>query len=209
MVSELPGVSAVEGITARQIDSWQIRRTGRFDHVHLDTVGPLPEYNGYKYCVTMLDRFSRWPEAIPTRDITAQTIARIFFDNWIARFGSPKTLTTDQGSQFESQLFTALLSLVGCQRGRTTPYHPASNGLIERWHRPLKAAIMCHLEKDWTRVLSTVLLGLRTHVRLDINASPSEFLYGHTVRYNASNSERILFIRRCYTRSSYIPWGIP
>ena len=155
---------------------------GRFEHVHMDLIGPLPESDGYRYCVTMIDRFSRWPVAIPVKDIEAITVARAFYDNWVANFGAPKTITTDQGTQFEAQLFTALLQLIGCQRIRTTAYHPASNGMIEQWHRSLKAAIMCHANEGWSRVLSTVLLGLRTHVRLDTGASPAEFVYGTTLR---------------------------
>lgn len=155
---------------------------GRFDHVHLDIIGPLPPCSGYRYCLTIIDRFSRWPEAIPLREITAKTVSQAFYDNWIARFGAPRILTTDQGAQFESQLFTALLSLAGCKRIRTTAYHPAANGIIERWHRSLKAAIMCHETPDWISVLSTVLLGLRTHVRIDTGASPAEYVYRTTLR---------------------------
>ncbi|XP_011060754.1 PREDICTED: uncharacterized protein LOC105149794 [Acromyrmex echinatior] len=149
---------------------------GRFEHVHMNLIGPLPESDGYRYCVTMIDRFSRWPVAIPLKDIETITVARAFYDNWIANFRAPKTITTDQGSQFEAQLFTALLQLIGCQRIRTTAYHPASNGMIERWHRSLKAAIMCHANED------DPILGLRTHVRLDTGASPAEFVYGTTLR---------------------------
>ena len=154
---------------------------GRFRHVHMDIVGPLPISNGFKYCLTIIDRFSRWPEAVPLTNIEAPTVCRAFVDQWITRYGAPETLTTDQGSQFESQLFSALLQLIGCNRIRTTAYHPASNGMIERWHRSLKAAIMCHSNQEWTRSLSTVLLGLRTNV-LDIGASPAEFVFGATLR---------------------------
>lgn len=155
---------------------------GRFDHVHIDLIGPLPVSEGFSYCLTMIDRFSRWVEAIPIRDITAQTVARTFFDSWIARFGCPKVVTSDQGAQFESRLFLALCSLTGCERIRTTAYHPAANGLVERWHRTLKAAIMCHTRANWSQVLSTVLLGLRCHLRDDTDASPAEFLYGTSLR---------------------------
>lgn len=155
---------------------------GRFDHVHMDIIGPLPVSNGFSYCLTMIDRFSRWVEAVPLVETSAQTISRAFYDTWIVRFGSPKVITTDQGAQFESRLFSALLELIGCECIRTTPYHPASNGMIERWHRVLKAAIMCHNGQDWSRVLSTVLLGLRSHVRADTGASPAEFLFGTNVR---------------------------
>ncbi|XP_011859617.1 PREDICTED: uncharacterized protein LOC105557082 [Vollenhovia emeryi] len=144
----------------------------------MDIVGPLHPSNGFMYCLTIIDRFSRWPEAIPILDTTARTVARAFFDNWVARFGAPNILTTDQGQQFKAQLFSALLKLIGCKRIRTTAYHPAANGMIERWHRTFKAAIMCHNTPNWVDVLPTVLLGLRTHLRMDTKASPAEFLYG-------------------------------
>lgn len=153
----------------------------RFDHVHMDIVGPLPVDNDYRYCLTMIDRFSRWPEAVPIKNIEALTVARAFVDFWISRYGTPQTVTTDQGTQFESKLFSALLQLSGSYRVRSTAYHPASNGMVERWHRTLKASIMCHSDQSWTRVLSTVLLGLRTSVT-DCGASPAEFVYGKVLR---------------------------
>lgn len=90
-------------------------------------------------------------------------------------------MTTDQGKQFESKLFTALLQLNGCKRNRTTPYHPAANGMVERWHRSLKSAIMCHMNKNWIRTLPVVLMGLRNNI-LDSGASPAKYLYGKALR---------------------------
>lgn len=98
------------------------------------------------------------------KNIEAQTVARAFFDQWISRYGVPRTLTTDRGRQFELQLFATLLRLVSCQRMQSTPDHPATNGMVERWHDSVKAAIMCHSDCEWTRVLATVILGLRTTV---------------------------------------------
>ena len=83
----------------------------------------------------MIDRFTRWPEAVPIADISADTVVRSFFSGWVSRFGAPAIVTTDRGSQFESQLLRALTNLIGCERTRTTAHQPASNGMIERWHR--------------------------------------------------------------------------
>lgn len=153
----------------------------RFKYVHMDIIGPLPDCECFRYCLTLIDRFSRWPEAIPLKNISAQTVCRAFTDNWVTRFGSPETLTTDQGTQFESKIFTELRRVIGCDRVKTTSYHPASNGLVEKMHRTLKAAIMCHVENDWIHSLSTVLLGLRIYAT-DSRASPEEYVYGTTLR---------------------------
>ena len=92
----------------------------RFDHLHIDIVGPLPPSNGQMYILTCVDRFTRWPVAIPVSDITAETIAQTFVTQWIAQFGVPSTVTTDRGRQFESSLFRALPHMLGCTRIRTT-----------------------------------------------------------------------------------------
>ena len=63
--------------------------TRRFDHVHIDLVGPLPESQGHTYLLTMIDRFTRWKEAIPIQNIETRTVARAFIQNWVARFGVP------------------------------------------------------------------------------------------------------------------------
>lgn len=113
----------------------------RFEHVHLDIVGPLPPSEGYQYLLTCIDRFSRWPEAIPITNQTAETIAFAFINGWISRFGTPRKITTDQGRQFESELFQQLNQKLGIDRFRTTAYHPQSNGIIERFHRTLKNSL--------------------------------------------------------------------
>ena len=106
----------------------------RFNQLHVDIVGPLPPSKGYNYLLTCIDRFTRWPEAIPIPDCTAPTVAQAFIDGWISRFGTPSTITTDRGAQFESSLWRQLTQLLGSKKIRTTAYHPSSNGLIERFH---------------------------------------------------------------------------
>jgi cleavage and polyadenylation specificity factor subunit 1 len=123
----------------------------RFLHVHTDLVGPLPTSIGCTYCLTAVNRFSHWPEDIPIPDGTADTVARALLTAWISRFGCPQTVTTEQGRQFESQPFPSLARLCGMQLSQTTAHYPAANGLVERFHQSLKAAIMCHADRQWQR----------------------------------------------------------
>ena len=67
----------------------------RFDHIHVDLVGPLPPTNGFTYLLTVVDRFTRWPEAIPLPDITTLTCAQALVMHWITRFGVPMDMSSD------------------------------------------------------------------------------------------------------------------
>jgi transposase InsO family protein len=155
--------------------------TARFQHIHIDIVGPLPPAENMSYLLTIVDRFSRWPEAIPMPDITANTTVKSLMSGWIARFGCPQTITTDRGRQFESELFKELSQYCGFQHSKTTSYHPQANGLVERFHRQLKAALMCHQECNWIEALPLVLMGIRSTVKEDLGTSPAELVYGETL----------------------------
>jgi hypothetical protein len=149
----------------------------------MDIVGPLPISNGYRYLLTCVDRFSRWPEAIPMADITARTITETFLSGWIARHGVPVSVTTHRGRQFESTLFNNFCRKFGIKRIRTTAYHPSANGMVERLHRQLKASLRCcDNAVNWISNLPLVLLGLRTSYREDLKASTAELQYGTTLR---------------------------
>ncbi|XP_063370343.1 uncharacterized protein LOC134658621 [Cydia amplana] len=155
--------------------------------------------SGFRYCLTIVDRFTRWPEAYPLQDITADTCAAAFVGGWIARFGCPERITTDRGRQFESQLFKKISALMGSTHLTTTAYHPAANGLVERLHRQLKAAIMCHATTQWTEALPLVLLGIRSAWKEDLNSSPAELLYGEPLTlpgqfFSSSSSESVVDI---------------
>ena len=151
----------------------------RFDHVHIDLVGPLPESNGFKYLLTIVDRFTRWPEAIPIKDIETTTIALAYTQNWVARYGVPTLMTSDRGPQFVSDLWSALSTLLGTSLQPTTAYHPQANGLVERMHRTLKGSLKARLNgPNWVEELPWVMLGLRTNPKEDLNTSPAEMVYG-------------------------------
>lgn len=98
-----------------------LRTDERFAVVHIDLVGPLPPCQGFRYILTCVDRFTRWPEACPIPDITASTIASAFVSTWVSRYGCPSTVVTDRGRQFDSSLFTELLHLLGTTRLRPAP----------------------------------------------------------------------------------------
>ena len=84
-------------------------------------------------------------------------MAQAFIDGWISRFGTPSSITTDRGAQFESSLWRQLTQLLGSKKIRTTTYHPSSNGLIERFHRQLKAGLKATLDSmHWVAALPMV-----------------------------------------------------
>ena len=165
--------------------------TRRFDHIHVDIVGPLPPSQNDRYLLTVVDRFTRWPEAIPLVDAQTTTCARALALHWIARFGVPAELTSDRGSQFTSELWTTLSQLNGRRLHRTTAYHPQSNGIVERFHRHLKYALMARLTgPDWIDELPWVLLGIRTVPKEDLECSSA---IDCSVRFSATWSGH----RRC------------
>ena len=146
----------------------------------MDLVGPLPPSKGYSYLLTVIDRTTRWPEAYPLEDITAASCARAFICGWVARFGVPLAITSDRGRQFTSSLWAAMATALGSRTHQTTAYHPEANGLLERFHRSLKAALRARLcNNNWIDELPWVLLGLRAAPKEGLqSSSPAELVYG-------------------------------
>ena len=151
----------------------------RFSHIHVDCVGPLPSSRGFTSLFTIIDRTSRYPEAIPVQDTETPTLIRALLYNWISRFGMPALITSDRGSQFTSSLWTELSKSLGYKINQTTAYHPESNGMVERMHRSLKSALMAKLTgPDWYDQLPWALMGMRAQVKLDMKTSPAEMVLG-------------------------------
>jgi len=164
--------------TKAPLDTFKVPHR-RFDHIHVDIVGPLPPSRGYTHLFTIVDRFTRWPEVIPLSDTSTPTCARALVSHWIARFGLPAHLSSDRGPQFTSELWSAVAQLLGIQLHRTTAYHPQANGLVERFHRHLKSALRSRLTgPNWIDELPWALLGIRTAPKEDLNSSSAELVYG-------------------------------
>ena len=156
--------------------------SSRLEKVHIDIVGSIGYADGYSYVLTMIDRFTRWTEAVPLANIDAASVAKAFILGWVSRFGCPALVTTDRGRQFESALWKELTRRLGSCGIRCTAHNPKANGMIERFHRSLKAGLKANPHQKWTDSLPLVLLGLRTSVKMDLKCSSAELLYGTTLR---------------------------
>ena len=157
-----------------------------FKRVAVDIVGPIEPRTsrGNKYILTLVDFATRYPEAVPLKNIEAVTIADALVDIF-SRIGVPQEILSDRGSQFTSGLFAEVTKLLSMRQLFTTPYHPAGNGLVERFNGTLKTMLrrMC-AEKptDWDRYLGALLFAYREAPQASQGFSPFELIYGRRVR---------------------------
>ena len=130
----------------------------RFQHIHVDLVGPLPPSGGFSHLFTIVDRTTRWLEAVPVSSTSAEACAEALFAAWISRFGVPEHITSDRGTQFASAVWAALGKRLGISLHHTTAFHPQSNGMLERIHRRLKDALKARMAGvNWLQELPWVL----------------------------------------------------
>ncbi|KAK4317506.1 hypothetical protein Pmani_011429 [Petrolisthes manimaculis] len=111
-----------------------------------------------------------------------QGTARHFLHAWVANFGPPSIIVTDQGTQFTSRAWHDLLRLLGTSHSKTTAYHPCSNGMVERLHRRLKEAFRAIQPEEWADALPLILLIIRETVKEDLHYSLAELVYGEDLR---------------------------
>jgi cleavage and polyadenylation specificity factor subunit 1 len=142
-------------------------------------VGPLEYSNNFNYIFTIVDRTSKWMEAIPLSEMSAVTCSKALTFTWISRFGVPETITSDRGPQFTSSFWFQLCEMLNISHKQMTAYHPESNGAVERLHCRLKDAHrVCAAAATWSKELPFVLLQLQVQPREDAGLSPAEAVFG-------------------------------
>ena len=150
--------------------------------VAMDILGPLPETaRGNRYILVIGDYFTRWKEAYPMTDMNALTVAQIFVHEFICHMGIPDVIHTDQGRNFESAVVKGICNLLGIKKTRTTPYHPQSDGMIERFNRTLLSMLSIAVEHDehgWDLQLPLLMFAYRTSTHETTGATPFELMYG-------------------------------
>uniref|UniRef100_A0AAQ4NPP7 Integrase catalytic domain-containing protein n=1 Tax=Gasterosteus aculeatus aculeatus TaxID=481459 RepID=A0AAQ4NPP7_GASAC len=127
---------------------------------------------------------TRFPEAIPLRNITAKTVTKAL-TKFFTTFGLPKTVQTDQGSNFMSRVFRTSLKALGVAHVVASAYHPESQGALERWHQTLKSALRKYCTetgKEWDDGVPLVLFAVREARQDSLGFSPAELVFGHDVR---------------------------
>ena len=156
-----------------------------FSRVLVDCVGPLPRTrSGNQYLLTIMCTSTRFPEAIPLRNIKAKTIVKAL-TKFFSFVGAPKAIQSDQGSNFMSGLFQQVMHEMGIRQYKSSAYHPESQGALERFHQTLKTMMKtyCHqYDKDWDEGVHLVLFAAREAVQESLGFSPFELVFGHTVR---------------------------
>ena len=156
-----------------------------FQKIAMDIVGPLPRSrSGNKFILVVCDYATRYPEAVALRSVDAEHVAEALVSIF-SRVGVQKEILTDQGTNFTSRLLSELYRLLRVRAVRTSPYHPQTDGLVERFNRTLKGMLRKTISeegKDWDKLLPYVLFAYREIPQSSTGFSPFELLYERAVR---------------------------
>ena len=164
--------------------------TAPFTRLHFDLVGPLPDAKignrTYNSLFTVIDSFSKFAWAIPTTNkVTAREISQLFLTHVLPFTSVPDEIVTDRGPQFIQQLFTELIGVIGITHKLPSPYHPQSNGALERWHRDLNshlriAVLSLKDDKSWVDGIGVAMYTHNTTLHTTLGCSPYELCFGFT-----------------------------
>jgi hypothetical protein len=143
-----------------------------FERIAIDVAGPFPRSDkGNRYLLIAMEYFTKWPEVYPIPNQEASTIAETLVTNFFCRFGVPRELHSDQGRNFESNLLQEVSQRLGVNKTRTTPLHPQSDGMVERYIKTieehLRKVVASH-QRDWDERLHLFLLAYRASTQIYI-----------------------------------------
>jgi hypothetical protein len=155
------------------------------ERVSMDVLGPLPKSDSNnKFVLLVCDYFTKWVEAFPMPNQEAKTVADLFVKEFVCRYGVPRKLFSDQGSNFQSNLFREVCKLLDIEKSRTTPYHPQSDGLVERMNRTIEAMISMYIspgQRDWDEYLPYIMMAYRSAVQSTTGYTPNKMMLGREV----------------------------
>lgn len=174
--------------------------------VAVDILGPLAPATsqGNLYVLVIVDYLTKWSEAYAIPDQTAETVANKIVEEFVCRYGIPEQLHSDQGRQFESELFTQMCQLLGIKKTRTTPLHPQSDGQTERMNRTLLDVLskLCREHpSDWDRLLPFAMAAYRSSTHSTTEETPNRLMLGREVTTPVT-----LLAPRAPTEDSHLPW---
>ena len=156
-----------------------------FQRVAMDIVGPLPRTKrGNQFILTFCDYATRYPEAVPLPSVEAPRVAKELMSIF-SRLGILEQILTDQGTNFMSATLEEVYRLLQVKRIRTSPYHPQTDGLVERFNATLKLMLKKFVNKkgkDWDEYLPYLLFAYREVPQESTGFSPFELLFGRRVR---------------------------
>ncbi len=158
----------------------------KFERWHIDVLGPLPTtVNNEKYILLCVDSFTRFVEGFPLKSQEATEIADILYKDIICRYGSPRCLLSDRGTNFMSAIVSELCRKMDIKRIHTSPYHPQTNSTCERVNRSLAQSIRTYIsedQKNWVDVLPGILMAFRrTESTKSTGYSPFELVFGQSM----------------------------
>ncbi|XP_028299789.1 uncharacterized protein LOC114461699 [Gouania willdenowi] len=155
------------------------------ERIAVDLMGPLNETERHnRFILVVQDYFSKWVEAYPVPNELATTVAEKIVSEWVCRYGAPRALHSDQGSNFESAVFRGMCELLGIEKTRTTPFHPQSDGQVERFNATLQKALATMSERchwDWDLMIPYSLMAYRATKHSSTGLTPNMMLFGREI----------------------------
>lgn len=151
-----------------------------FEKVQMDIVGPLPTTKkGNRYLLTLQDNLTKYSDAIPLPNIDSISIAVTFAKQFISRFGCPRAIHNDQGSNFVSRIMGNVCKIFKIQKITSTAFHPQSLGSLERAHRVFIHYLKHYCtQNDWDDLIRFGLFSYNTFVHEATGFTPHELVFG-------------------------------